>query len=95
MPFRILSKGRRLATACGFGGALLCAGCTVGPNYKRPTAPVPAQWQVTQPWREAAPKDSIPKTAWWTVFQDQELNRLEVDLLAANQTLKVALANFD
>jgi multidrug efflux system outer membrane protein len=84
-----------LATACGFAGALFGAGCTVGPNYKRPTAPVPAQWQVTQPWREATPKDSIPRTAWWTVFQDQELNRLEDDLMAANQTLKMALANFD
>ena len=84
-----------MATACGFAGALFGAGCTVGPNYKRSTAPVPAQWQVTQPWREATPKDSIPRTAWWTVFQDQELNRLEDDLMAANQTLKMALANFD
>lgn len=84
-----------MAAVCGFAGALFGAGCTVGPNYKRPTAPVPAQWQVTQPWREATPKDSIPRTAWWTVFQDQELNRLEVDLMAANQTLQLALANFD
>ncbi len=71
------------------------AGCTVGPNYKRPAAPVPAQWQVAEPFREATPKDAIPKTSWWTVFHDDELNTLENELLAANQTLKVAIAHYD
>lgn len=70
------------------------AGCTVGPNYKRPAAPVPAQWQVTEPFREAAPKDAIPKTSWWTVFHDDDLNSLENELLAANQSLKVAIAHY-
>jgi len=73
----------------------LCAGCTVGPNYKRPTAPVPAKWDVAAPWREAEPKDAVPKTSWWSVFQDDDLNGLETELLSANQTLRVALANFD
>lgn len=95
MLLRFLSESRQLATACGFATVLFCAGCTVGPNYKRPTAPVPAQWEVTQPWREAEPKDSIPKTAWWTVFHDDELNGLETDLIAANQTLKVSIATFE
>jgi NodT family efflux transporter outer membrane factor (OMF) lipoprotein len=66
----------------------------VGPNYKKPAAPVPASWQVTEPWREAQPKDSVPKTEWWTLFHDDELNGLETDLLAANQTLKVSVAHF-
>jgi outer membrane protein, multidrug efflux system len=79
----------------GIAALLLCAGCTVGPNYKKPTAPVAANWQVTQPWRQASPKDAVPKTSWWTVFHDDELNGLEMDLLAANQTLKVALAHFE
>jgi outer membrane protein, multidrug efflux system len=70
-------------------------GCTVGPNYKRPAAAVPAKWEISQPWREAAPRDSIPRTGWWTVFRDEELNDLENQLLDANQTLKVALAHYD
>jgi NodT family efflux transporter outer membrane factor (OMF) lipoprotein len=70
------------------------AGCTVGPNYKKPAAPVPAKWDVQEPFREAAPKDAVPKTTWWTVFHDDELNNLETDLLAANQTLKVSLAHY-
>ena len=70
------------------------AGCTVGPNYKKPAAPVPAKWDVEEPFREAAPKDAVPKTAWWNVFHDDELSGLETDLLAANQTLKVSVAHY-
>jgi outer membrane protein, multidrug efflux system len=70
------------------------AGCTVGPNYKKPAAPVPAKWDVEEPFREAAPKDAVAKTAWWTVFHDDELSGLETDLLAANQTLKVSVAHY-
>jgi multidrug efflux system outer membrane protein len=86
-------SGRKIL--CGVAAVSFAAGCTVGPNYKRPTAPVPGQWQVAQPWREADPMDAVPKTAWWTLFHDDELNGLENDLLAANQSLRVALANFD
>ena len=70
------------------------AGCTVGPDYKKPAATVPAKWDLEEPFREAAPKDAVPKTAWWAVFRDEELNGLENDLLAANETLKVALAHY-
>jgi multidrug efflux system outer membrane protein len=70
------------------------ASCTVGPNYKKPAAPVPTKWDVPEPFREAAPKDAVPKTMWWTVFHDDELNNLETDLLAANQTLKVSVAHY-
>ena len=35
------------AVACGNG-------CTVGPKYQRATAPVPAKWDVAEPWRESA-----------------------------------------
>ncbi len=83
------------ARACGF--AICCdrdslAGCTVGPNYHRPTAPVPATWDVQEPWRESAPKDAIPKGEWWAVFHDDQLSALEKQSLDANQTIKVAAA---
>ena len=38
----------------------------------------------------AAPKDSIPKGAWWEVFNDPELNAYEQQLLKANQSLLAA-----
>jgi outer membrane protein, multidrug efflux system len=71
--------------ACGF-----LTGCMVGPNYKRPPAPAPEAYKTQAPWRVAAPKDSIPKGAWWEVFSDTELNAYEQQLLAANQSLLAA-----
>src|SRR6202051_2177345 len=80
-------------------GALFLAaylgGCTVGPNYHRPTAPVPATWDVQEPWRESAPKDLIPKGEWWTVFHDDELSGLEKAHLDAHQTITVSVARLD
>jgi multidrug efflux system outer membrane protein len=72
----------------------LSAGCTVGPNYNRPAAPVPAKWDTTAPWVEAAPMDNLPKGAWWSVFQDEQLNALEQQVLDSNQDLKVSIAHF-
>ena len=74
-------------------GAL--GGCAVGPNYKRPPAPTVASWELAEPWREGAPKDSIPKGEWWSVFHDDDLNTLETQALTANQTLKVSLARLE
>jgi outer membrane protein, multidrug efflux system len=75
--------------------AAIASGCTVGPNYKRPAAVTPAKWDVAEPWRESAPKDTFPKGEWWSVFHDDELNALETQALAENQTLKVALAHLE
>jgi outer membrane protein, multidrug efflux system len=78
---------------------LLCAGlfsgCTVGPNYKRPSATPATTWDVAEPWRESAPKDSLPKGLWWGVFQDNDLNGLEKQALSENQTLKVSMAHLE
>jgi len=77
-----------------FAGVLVCAallcGCTVGPRYKRPAAQVPDTWKGEGPWETAAPKDSIPKGTWWQLYHDAELDRLEQELLRANQSLTAA-----
>jgi NodT family efflux transporter outer membrane factor (OMF) lipoprotein len=65
-------------------------GCTVGPGYQRPAVQVPDTWKGEGPWQTAAPKDAIPKGAWWQIFQDADLNGLEGQLLAANQSLDAA-----
>lgn len=79
----------------GFAACVLASGCTVGPNYQRPTAPVPAKWDVTEPWRESAPKDAVAKGEWWNVFHDDELSALEKQALDANQTIKVSVARLE
>lgn len=70
----------------------MAAGCTVGPRYSRPAAPAPTPdaWKTQPPWQQAAPKDAIPKGAWWQVFHDSELDGYEQQLLQANQSLASA-----
>jgi outer membrane protein, multidrug efflux system len=74
---------------------VFAAGCTVGPKYQRGSAPVPAKWDVAEPWREGAPKDGVPKGEWWSFFHDEELNALEKQTLDANQTIKIAAARLE
>jgi outer membrane protein, multidrug efflux system len=83
---------KRLNLLAGLAAVGLLAGCAVGPNYSRPSAPAPAPdaYKTQAPWREAAPKDSLPKGAWWEVFQDAELNNYEQQLLKANQSFLAA-----
>jgi multidrug efflux system outer membrane protein len=75
----------------------LAAGCTVGPRYSRPapSAPPPDAWKTQPPWQQAAPKDSIPKGAWWKVFNDPALDAYEQQLLQANQSLVAARDRLD
>jgi multidrug efflux system outer membrane protein len=83
---------KHIALLAAMAAAGLLAGCAVGPNYSRASAPAPAPdaYKTQAPWRVAAPKDSLPKGAWWEVFQDAELNGYEQQLLAANQSLLAA-----
>jgi len=80
--------------ACALS-CFVAAGCTVGPKYQRATAPVPAKWDVAEPWREGAPKDGVAKGEWWGVFRDDDLSALEKQALDANQTIKVAAARLE
>ncbi len=83
---------KRFKLLAGIAAAGLLAGCVVGPNYNRPSAPVPAPdaYKTQAPWRVAAPKDALPKGVWWEVFNDPELNTYEQQLLSANQSLLAA-----
>src|SRR6516164_9868095 len=74
--------------------AMLSA-CTVGPKYQRPVAQAPENWSNEGPWRAAAPKDAVPKGAWWEIFHDEQLNAYEQQLLHANQSLTAAQAHLN
>jgi NodT family efflux transporter outer membrane factor (OMF) lipoprotein len=87
-----------------FAGAsiLLLAGCTVGPNYKRPQVPVapsfseqpPQSFTESQGWKQAQPADETLRADWWQLFGSSELDRLEEQVNPSNQTLKAAEARF-
>ena len=92
---------KQRCSSIGLAGLTLLAGCMVGPKYTVPTAPAPPAFKEATPdgfkenagWQVAKPEDAIPRGAWWTIFNDAELNALEPQVETANQTLKAADAN--
>jgi multidrug efflux system outer membrane protein len=81
--------------AAALGATMWLPGCAVGPKYQRPPVQAPPTWKTEGPWREAVPKDAIPKGVWWEIFHDEELNHYEQQLLAANQSLVAARNRLD
>jgi len=73
---------------------LLLSGCTVGPNYKRPAAEVPPAYKEVGDWKPAQPNDQSFGTNWWEIFQDPQLNALELQVNVSNQNLKAAEAQY-
>jgi len=83
----------KTSTAIRIAAALLLAGCTVGPDYVRPTAPMPAEYKEAG-WQVAQPADAINPGAWWDIYRDPELDGLERQIDVSNQNLKAANAAF-
>jgi multidrug efflux system outer membrane protein len=72
---------------------LVCAalaGCSVGPNYKKPTVPTPATFAHGA---EGPYSTNCPDVAWWREFHDAELDKLVADGAARNLDLRIATAN--
>ncbi|HEY4067864.1 MAG TPA: efflux transporter outer membrane subunit [Burkholderiaceae bacterium] len=83
----------RLATIASAAAlAALLAGCVAGPNYVKPTLPMPADWKTEAPWRTSAPDDAAAKGPWWQRFGDSQLNALQEQALANNPTLTISVA---
>lgn len=86
--FRLLSASVAVLTAASL------AGCAVGPNYHRPTAPVPATFKELDGWRPARPADAIDRGQWWTIFGDPDLDALEAKVVISNQNIAAAEAAY-
>jgi NodT family efflux transporter outer membrane factor (OMF) lipoprotein len=69
-------------------------GCTVGPKYQRPAAPVPAAYKEVGNWKQAQPNEQNLGGNWWEIFQDPQLNALEAQVNVSNQNLKAAAAQY-
>jgi len=71
--------------------AMAAAGCTVGPNYKRPIVSVPDTYRGAAALESTATEAvSIGDQAWWEVFQDEQLRDLIRTALRANLDLRIA-----
>jgi len=87
----------RRVVALGVVTAL--AACSTLPPYSPPTVAVPTHYAgapAGQPgWQVAAPADAASRGAWWTVFNDADLNALEARVDVSNQTVKKAVADLE
>jgi multidrug efflux system outer membrane protein len=71
--------------------AVFLAGCTVGPNYKRPNTDAPTAFRGLTP--EVAATNSAASLGdqkWWEVFQDEELQKLIRTALQQNYDARIA-----
>lgn len=79
------------------GAALIffaLAGCTVGPNYKRPAVPIPPNFRAPEPLPPAQAA-SLADSKWFEVFQDPELQKLIRAALEHNYDLRDAVARVE
>lgn len=88
-----MSRRRGLLATAGLG--LLLGACSLAPAYRPPAISIPPAYKEAGPWRPAEPADGQPRGPWWARFGDGDLNRLEVQLDAANPDLAAALARYD
>lgn len=67
--------------------ALLIAGCSLTPDYQRPSLEVPGEYVQPAPSGE-----SIANLPWWDLFSDEQLQVLIRTALEGNKDLRTALA---
>jgi len=69
------------------GILFVCCGCSVGPNYVRPSALVPEKYKEMAGWKVAQPREAAARGEWWRLFNDQYLNSLEAGVNISNQNI--------
>lgn len=86
MPLRRPSS---LAGALLYAGAVASlAGCAVGPDYHRPSAPAASSYKETPAgWKVAEPADRADRGPWWSIYGDPRLDALMEQLNTSNQTI--------
>ena len=73
---------------------VLASGCTVGPNYVRPSMWSPDSYKELDGWKIANPRDGLARGSWGEIFGDPQLNALEPRVNISNQNLAVAEAQY-
>ncbi|MCQ8242542.1 efflux transporter outer membrane subunit [Rhizosaccharibacter radicis] len=93
---RVGKPGARYAAL--LAGTAFLTGCSVGPDFKRPSVWSPAGWQThdkNMAGDRPAPTTSVvvadpPETRWWGIFNDPELSALEDRVARSNLDVRLA-----
>jgi NodT family efflux transporter outer membrane factor (OMF) lipoprotein len=75
--------------------ALLAGACEVGPDYHRPYPIGSSAYKELAGWKRGNPMDAIDRGAWWSIYRDPVLDRLERRISISNQNLKAAQAAYE
>lgn len=73
---------------------LLLSACALGPDYRRPDAPVSASFKEAEGWVPAMPADAIERDRWWAVFHDPLLDELAPRVALSNQNVAAVAAAY-
>jgi NodT family efflux transporter outer membrane factor (OMF) lipoprotein len=87
-----MSKHVAPLKALSIAAVALVAACSVGPDYHRPDAPVPAAYK--EGWKPGEPQDATDRGAWWSIYADPVLDDLEKQVEVSNQNLRAAEAAY-
>lgn len=75
--------------------AMLLTSCVVGPNYKRAPVLVPEKFkEAPKGWKMAQPNDNFDRGEWWRMFNDPQLNALEMKVNITNQNVMQAASQY-
>jgi len=75
--------------------ASLLAGCTVGPNYRRPAVKPPEVFRASTDTTPPTDLTSLADLKWFEVFKDERLQELVRTALVQNYDLRDAVARVD
>jgi NodT family efflux transporter outer membrane factor (OMF) lipoprotein len=75
--------------------AVALAGCSLAPPLVLPDVAIAPDYKEQAPWTPAAPADRLPREAWWNLYADRELDRLQRQLIANSPDLAAALARYE
>jgi outer membrane protein, multidrug efflux system len=81
---------RQTLLLCAVG--LIAAGCTVGPDYKRPEMSIPSEYRGADSVAPVTGTPSFGDLAWASVFPDPDLQALIRMALEQNYDLRVAVS---
>lgn len=86
-------RARYLRSLASTTALALVAGCVVGPDYKRPPVVTPVSYKEIDGWKPSQPR-LAGGDAWWSIYDDPVLDRLERQIDISNQNLKAAEAAY-
>src|SRR3979490_1010028 len=82
-------QSARAVCGCALAALAALAACSVGPTYKRPDIPLPAQWRDTFNDEASA---VWPNADWWHGFGSEKLDELIAQAQRSNDDLAIAIA---